>query len=123
MTASYADLYDVLPIFDGPNTQARRRRQAAARPLLLQVRDAFDALGVDRLSSALVVAYLDTVDPAWCPRTLEHVVAPPEVRASHLAKRLQTHGVALHKGVYGKRSARGVWRSDIDRTIRALGEL
>jgi hypothetical protein len=115
---SYLDLLEVTRPRLTQNGYGRRRRQAKNRGLLLQVRDAFDALGADRLSSALLVAYLDTVDPDWCPRTLEHVVSPPEVRANHLAARLLTHGVPLHRGLYGKRKARGVWRTDVDQAIR-----
>jgi hypothetical protein len=119
MTASpYLDLLSVTPIRPTQNGRQRHRYRAKNRALLLQVREAFDALGVDKLSTGALLAYLDDTYPDWRPRSAHTAAPSTDVRASHLAKKLATHDVPLHRGIYNRRKARGVWRVDVDRAVR-----
>jgi hypothetical protein len=115
MTSSYLDLLTVSRPRHTRNADARRRNRDRGRSLLLQVAHAFDALGVDRLSTAALLVFLDENYPSW--RLPGH--HPAEVRAGTLARRLAMFDVPTHLGRYGRRKARGVWRSDIDRAITA----
>lgn len=81
---------------------------------------AFDVLQAERLSTAALVAYLDDHYPEWYSRTSERQVRGQVEKAAVLARRLKTHGVPTHRGTYGKRRAKGVWRRDLDRAVRTL---
>jgi hypothetical protein len=118
--SAYLDLLAVTHPRPTQNSQGRRRRQQRSHQLLLQVRDAFDDLSAERLSTGSILAYLDDRYPEWRPSSSTYAIPHHEVRASFLARQLAMHGIAFHKGTYSRRNARGVWRSDVDRAISAL---
>jgi len=115
-TNPYLDLLQVSHPRLTQNGRGRRRRQAAARPLLLHVVQVFDTLQAERLSLATVLAHLDELYPRWYGRMNEHHVRGQEVRAAVLARKLALHGVPTHLDRATK--TRKVWRSDLDRAVR-----
>jgi hypothetical protein len=117
--SAYLDLLAVTHPRPTQNGQGRRRRRDSSRALLLQVMQAFDIVQAERLSTAALVAFLDDHYPDWYARTSERHVRGQAEKAAVLARRLALHGVPAHRGVYGRREARGFWRSDIERTLKA----
>jgi hypothetical protein len=142
MTSAYLDLLQVTHPRRTEHGEARRRRQARNRGLLLQVRDAFDALGVDRLSTLerpalAVIDALATFTRLGADRlhTTDIIEAledeetwsewasiPLPAAARELAELLEEHDVRPRSVTVAGRRARGYLRLDLEAAAQRLAD-
>jgi hypothetical protein len=114
--SAYLDLLAVTHPRPTQKSQGHRRRRNDSLPLLRDILDAFTATGLERLSSAALIAWLDDHRQGWRPSPRDEAA-----RASFLARELAMHGVRLRRGTYPPDcDARGIWRADVERAVQGM---